>query len=103
MKTANQRFERSAQQRTRCWVPSSHRSSAPAQPNIPPDLRDKATQSGECRRWVLEQLDPRHSRAMIQMNIGREVSRRLRVADKQLFRVRMGEPDIDPAVVFPST
>ena len=41
--------------------------------------------------------------ALIQMNIGREVSRRLRVADEQLFRVSMGEPDIDPAVVFPST
>jgi CRP/FNR family transcriptional regulator, cyclic AMP receptor protein len=41
--------------------------------------------------------------AMIQMNIGREVSRRLRVADEQLFRVRMGEPNIDPANVFPST
>ena len=41
--------------------------------------------------------------AMIQMNIGREVSRRLRVADEQLFRVRMGDAEIDPAVVFPST
>ena len=55
------------------------------------------------RRWVREQLDPRHSRALIQMNIGREVSRRLRVADEQLFRVSMGDADIDPAVVFPST
>ena len=41
--------------------------------------------------------------AIIQMNIGREISRRLRVADEQLFRVMMGEPDIDPATVFPST
>ena len=41
--------------------------------------------------------------AIIQMNIGREISRRLRVADEQLFRVRMGESDIDPATVFPST
>jgi CRP/FNR family cyclic AMP-dependent transcriptional regulator len=41
--------------------------------------------------------------ALIQMNIGREISRRLRVADEQLFRVRMGEPNIDPAIVFPST
>ena len=41
--------------------------------------------------------------ALIQMNIGREVSRRLRVADEQLFRVIMGESDIDLAVVFPST
>ena len=40
---------------------------------------------------------------MMQMNIGREGSRRLRVADEQLFRVTMGESDIDPAVVFPST
>ncbi|MFN0038088.1 MAG: cyclic nucleotide-binding domain-containing protein [Burkholderiales bacterium] len=41
--------------------------------------------------------------AIIQMNIGREISRRLRVADEQLFRVRMGESEIDPAMVFPST
>jgi CRP/FNR family cyclic AMP-dependent transcriptional regulator len=41
--------------------------------------------------------------ALIQMNIGREISRRLRVADEQLFRVRMGDADIDPAIVFPST
>ena len=41
--------------------------------------------------------------AIIQMNIGREISRRLRVADEQLFRVRMGESNIDPAIVFPST
>jgi CRP/FNR family transcriptional regulator, cyclic AMP receptor protein len=40
--------------------------------------------------------------AIIQMNIGREVSRRLRVADEQLFRVKMGEPEIDPATLFPS-
>ena len=53
-------------------------------------------------RWALEQLDHRHSRTMIQMNIGREVSRRLRIADEQLFRVSMGDAEIDPAVVFPS-
>ena len=41
--------------------------------------------------------------ALIQMNIGREVSRRLRVAYEQLFRVRMGDSDIDPAIVFSST
>jgi CRP/FNR family cyclic AMP-dependent transcriptional regulator len=41
--------------------------------------------------------------AIIQMNIGREVSRRLRIADEQLFRVRMGEPDIDSAIVLPIT
>ena len=41
--------------------------------------------------------------ALIQMNIGREVSRRLRVADEQLFRVSMGDAVIDPATVFPST
>ena len=41
--------------------------------------------------------------AIIQMNIGREISRRLRVADEQLFRVMMGESNIDPAIVFPST
>lgn len=41
--------------------------------------------------------------ALIQMNIGREVSRRLRVADEQLFRVRMGDTAIDPSVTFPTT
>jgi CRP-like cAMP-binding protein len=41
--------------------------------------------------------------AIIRMNIGREVSRRLRVADEQMFRIMMGESDIDPAIVFPST
>lgn len=30
--------------------------------------------------------------ALIQMNIGREISRRLRHTDEQLFRARMGEP-----------
>ncbi|MEO8278421.1 MAG: cyclic nucleotide-binding domain-containing protein [Ideonella sp.] len=30
--------------------------------------------------------------ALIQMNIGREVCRRLRAADDRLFRIRMGEP-----------
>ncbi len=29
--------------------------------------------------------------ALIQMNIGREVCRRLRAADERLFRIRMGE------------
>ncbi len=33
--------------------------------------------------------------ALIQMNIGREVCRRLRAADDRLFRLRMGEAD-DP-------
>ncbi len=41
--------------------------------------------------------------ALIQMNMGREISRRLRVADEQLFRVSMGDADIDPAIVFPFT
>jgi CRP-like cAMP-binding protein len=40
---------------------------------------------------------------IIQMNIGREVCRRLRVADEQLFRVKMGEAGIDPTALFPST
>jgi CRP-like cAMP-binding protein len=34
--------------------------------------------------------------ALIQMNIGREVCRRLREADEQLFRAQMGEP-LQPA------
>jgi CRP-like cAMP-binding protein len=33
--------------------------------------------------------------AMIQMNMGREVSRRLRQADERLFRARMGMPGAD--------
>jgi len=41
--------------------------------------------------------------ALMQMNIGREVSRRLRVADELLFRVRMGEAKIDASELHPST
>jgi CRP/FNR family cyclic AMP-dependent transcriptional regulator len=41
--------------------------------------------------------------ALIQMNIGREVSRRLRIADDHLFRAKMGEPYVDPGPPFPST
>ena len=38
--------------------------------------------------------------ALIQMNIGREVCRRLRAADDRLFRIRMGEPvDTPPLMV----
>lgn len=38
--------------------------------------------------------------AMIQMNMGREVSRRLREADARLFRARMGTPGADEHYVF---
>jgi len=44
--------------------------------------------------------------ALIQMNMGREVSRRLRESDEQLFRARMAEqraPDFDTETVFRST
>jgi CRP/FNR family transcriptional regulator, cyclic AMP receptor protein len=34
--------------------------------------------------------------ALIQMNIGREISRRLRITDDLLFRARMGEPLDEP-------
>ena len=37
---------------------------------------------------------------MIQMNMGREVSRRLREADERLFRARMGTPGVDAQYVF---
>jgi CRP-like cAMP-binding protein len=37
---------------------------------------------------------------MIQMNMGREVSRRLREADERLFRARMGTPAVDAQYVF---
>jgi CRP-like cAMP-binding protein len=36
--------------------------------------------------------------AMIQMNLGREVSRRLRQADDRLFRLRMGSPDANEPI-----
>jgi CRP-like cAMP-binding protein len=38
--------------------------------------------------------------AMIQMNMGREVSRRLREADERLFRAKMGMPAADEQHVF---
>ena len=38
--------------------------------------------------------------ALIQMNIGREMSRRLRVADDQLFRATMGENQSTPQTTF---
>jgi len=38
--------------------------------------------------------------AMVQMNIAREMSRRLREADEQLFRATMGEPQPAPDTAF---
>jgi len=38
--------------------------------------------------------------AMIQMNMGREVSRRLREADERLFRAKMGMSDADTQHLF---
>ena len=38
--------------------------------------------------------------AMIQMNMGREVSRRLREADERLFRAKMGMPDAEAQHLF---
>lgn len=35
--------------------------------------------------------------ALLQMNLGRELSRRLRAADELLFRARMGGPPMPPA------
>jgi CRP/FNR family transcriptional regulator, cyclic AMP receptor protein len=40
--------------------------------------------------------------AVIQMNIGREMSRRLRDADDQLFRATMGEKQSTPETAFHS-
>lgn len=40
--------------------------------------------------------------AMIQMNMGREVCRRLRDADERLFSVRMGARDADSGTTVPS-
>jgi CRP/FNR family cyclic AMP-dependent transcriptional regulator len=47
---------------------------------------------------VYEQ-DPKQF-ALIQMNMGREVSRRLRESDNRLFRATMGTPDADIEHVF---
>jgi CRP/FNR family cyclic AMP-dependent transcriptional regulator len=41
--------------------------------------------------------------ALIQMNIGREISRRLRTTDELLFRASMGETDTQPAGLFRSS
>ncbi len=41
--------------------------------------------------------------ALIQMNIGREISRRLRLVDDLLFRARMGETPAPADVLFRST
>jgi len=38
--------------------------------------------------------------ALIQMNLGREVCRRLRLTDELLFRARMGEPPVDAVPAF---
>jgi CRP/FNR family cyclic AMP-dependent transcriptional regulator len=40
---------------------------------------------------------------LIQMNMGREVSRRLRDADERLFQARVGSPDVVTEYVFRST
>jgi CRP-like cAMP-binding protein len=40
---------------------------------------------------------------LIQMNMGREVSRRLRQADEQLFRVKVGGPEVLTEYVLRST
>jgi CRP-like cAMP-binding protein len=40
--------------------------------------------------------------ALIQMNLAREMSRRLRQTDEMLFRTRMGEPPIAAPPVFRS-
>jgi hypothetical protein len=39
--------------------------------------------------------------ALIQMNMGREVCRRLREADNRLFSARMGTPEADIEHVLP--
>ena len=41
--------------------------------------------------------------AMIEMNMGREVSRRLRESDERLFRARMGVADAGADYVFPAS
>ena len=40
--------------------------------------------------------------ALIQMNMGREVCRRLREADNRLFGARMGTPEANIGQVFPA-
>lgn len=41
--------------------------------------------------------------ALLQMNIGREVSRRLRVADERLFRAHMDGIELEPDLLLPYT
>jgi CRP/FNR family transcriptional regulator, cyclic AMP receptor protein len=41
--------------------------------------------------------------ALLQMNIGREVSRRLRDADERLFRAHMGAAELEPELLIPYT
>jgi len=38
--------------------------------------------------------------ALIQMNLGREVCRRLRLTDEMLFRAKMGEPPVEAVPLF---
>ncbi len=40
--------------------------------------------------------------ALIQMNMGREVCRRLREADRRLFSAKMGTPEADHGQIFPA-
>ncbi len=40
---------------------------------------------------------------MIEMNMGREVSRRLRESDERLFRARMGVADVSADYLFPAS
>ncbi|HVT43256.1 MAG TPA: cyclic nucleotide-binding domain-containing protein [Thermoanaerobaculia bacterium] len=40
---------------------------------------------------------------LVQMNLGREVCRRLRAADERLFRAGMGEHEVDTDTVFRAT
>ncbi len=41
--------------------------------------------------------------AMIEMNMGREISRRLRESDERLLRARMGAADVSADYLFPAS
>jgi len=58
-----------------------------------------AIELSAARLHELYEMDPRQF-AMIEMNMGREVSRRLRESDERLFRASMGAADAGADYVF---
>lgn len=64
-------------------------------------LRDRVRCRAEILPWrIAPQSASLEQFALIQMNMGREVCRRLREADSRLFSARMGMPDADRGHIF---